>query len=144
MIADDRADTPHPYRAPMLALMLLAAMAGFGARAARDARRPNSSTACGCASCSRTLQQDAKFNYGAKAEVMARYLSLSDRVTGPQSKGVHDATILIWPEAAFPFFLTREPDALAQIAGLLNPGTELGHRRGARRPRLAERAHARL
>jgi apolipoprotein N-acyltransferase len=38
---------------------------------------------------------------------------------------VHDATILIWPEAAFPFFLTREPDALAQIAALLSPGTEL-------------------
>jgi len=26
---------------------------------------------------------------------------------------------LIWPESAFPFFLTREPDALAQIAMLL-------------------------
>jgi apolipoprotein N-acyltransferase len=32
---------------------------------------------------------------------------------------------LIWPEAAFPFFLTREPDALAQIAGLLKPSTVL-------------------
>jgi apolipoprotein N-acyltransferase len=38
---------------------------------------------------------------------------------------VHDFTHLIWPESAFPFFLTREPDALAQIAALLKPGTEL-------------------
>jgi apolipoprotein N-acyltransferase len=71
------------------------------------------------------LPQDAKFNYSAKAEVMERYLRLSDRATGPNSNGVRDVTHLIWPESAFPFFLTREPDALAQIAGLLKPGTEL-------------------
>jgi apolipoprotein N-acyltransferase len=33
--------------------------------------------------------------------------------------------VLIWPEAAFPFFLTREPDALAQIADLIRPNTQL-------------------
>jgi apolipoprotein N-acyltransferase len=32
---------------------------------------------------------------------------------------------LIWPESAFPFFLTREPDALSQITNLLKPSTEL-------------------
>jgi apolipoprotein N-acyltransferase len=71
------------------------------------------------------LQQDDKFNYSAKSEVMSRYLRLSDRATNPQSNGVHDVTHLIWPEAAFPFFLTREPDAMAQIATLLKPSTEL-------------------
>ena len=71
------------------------------------------------------LQQDVKFNYGAKAEVMQRYLTLSDRASGPQSTGVSDAKILIWPESAFPFFLTREADAMAQIAELLPKGTVL-------------------
>jgi len=71
------------------------------------------------------LPQDDKFNYSAKAQVMDRYLRLSDRATGPGSNGVHDVTHLIWPEAAFPFFLAREPDALAQIAALLKPSTEL-------------------
>jgi apolipoprotein N-acyltransferase len=56
---------------------------------------------------------------------MARYLRLSGRSTGPQSDGLSNVTHLIWPEAAFPFFLTREPDALAQIASLLSPKTEL-------------------
>ena len=56
---------------------------------------------------------------------MNRYLALSDRSTGPQSTGVRDVTHLIWPESAFPFFLTREPDALAQIAALLPQGTVL-------------------
>jgi apolipoprotein N-acyltransferase len=72
-----------------------------------------------------TLQQDVKFNYAAKAEVMQKYLTLSDRASGPQSTGVRDATILIWPESAFPFFLTREADAMAQIAELLPNGTVL-------------------
>ena len=65
------------------------------------------------------LQQDVRFNYSAKAEVMRKYLTLSDRASGPQSTGVRDASILIWPESAFPFFLTREADAMAQIADLL-------------------------
>jgi apolipoprotein N-acyltransferase len=71
------------------------------------------------------LQQDVKFNYAAKAEVMQKYLALSDRASGPQSTGVRDTSILIWPESAFPFFLTREADAMAQIADLLPKGTIL-------------------
>jgi apolipoprotein N-acyltransferase len=71
------------------------------------------------------LQQDVRFNYAAKAEVMQKYLTLSDRASGPQSTGVRDASILIWPESAFPFFLTREADAMAQIAELLPKGTVL-------------------
>ena len=38
------------------------------------------------------LQQDVKFNYSAKSAVMQKYLTLSDRSTGPQSTGVRDAT----------------------------------------------------
>src|SRR5262249_44801824 len=71
------------------------------------------------------LQQDEKFNYSAKQRVMSHYLQLSDRSSGPQSTGVPDATHLIWTESAFPFLLAREPDALAQIAELLPPGTVL-------------------
>jgi len=71
------------------------------------------------------LQQDEKFNYAQKQQVMSRYLALSDRPISPQSSGVRDVTHLIWPESAFPFFLTREADALTQIAGLLQPATIL-------------------
>ncbi len=124
VFADDPADTPHPYRAPVLALVLLAAMAGFGV--ARLATHPTRYVdGVKLRIMQPNVQQDARFNYSAKNEIMARYLRLSDRATGPQSNGVHDATALIWPESAFPFFLTREPDALAQIAALLKPHTEL-------------------
>src|SRR5471032_2304995 len=71
------------------------------------------------------LQQDVRFNYSAKAEVMQKYLTLSDRASGPQSTGVRDASILIWPESAFPFFLTREADAMVEIADLLPKNTVL-------------------
>jgi apolipoprotein N-acyltransferase len=56
---------------------------------------------------------------------MSHYLSLSDRATGPQSSGLREVTHLIWPESAFPFFLTREADAMKQIADMLPTGTVL-------------------
>src|SRR5262249_2640180 len=83
------------------------------------------------------VPQDAKFSYTNKAQVMQHYLALSDRASGAQSTGVRDVTHLIWPESAFPFFLAREPDALAQIAALLPPGTVLIT--GAARPAEVDR-----
>jgi len=124
VLADDPIDTPHPYRAPLIGLLILAAFAGYGA--ARLWTHPTTYVSgVKLRIIQPNLQQDEKFNYAAKEQVMARYLRLSDRTTGPQSGGVRDFTHLIWPESAFPFFLTREPDALSQIAGLLKPGTEL-------------------
>jgi apolipoprotein N-acyltransferase len=123
-LADDRADTRRPWLPVLMGALLLIALAAYGAMRLSQAptqfvdgvrlriMQPN-------------LPQDEKFNYGAKQQVMSRYLALSDRSTGPQSTGVRDVTHLIWPESAFPFFLTREPDALAQIAELLPPGTVL-------------------
>ncbi len=124
ILTDDRAVTRRPWIALTLAVAVLAAMGIYGTlRLAGHPTRfvdkvklrlmqPN-------------LKQDVKFNYAAKQAVMDKYLSLSDRATGPKSSGVRDATILIWPESAFPFFLAREADAMAQIANLLPQGTVL-------------------
>lgn len=71
------------------------------------------------------LPQDKKFRPEFRDDIMRRYLSVSDRATSPQANGIADATHLIWPESAFPFLLARDPAALAQIAGLLPPGTTL-------------------
>ncbi len=70
------------------------------------------------------LQQDVRFNYSAKAEVMKRYIDLSSR-PGAQSQGLAGITHLVWPESAFPFFLTHEADAFAEITSLLPPKTVL-------------------
>lgn len=112
-----------PWIAPVMALTLLVAMGIYGAL--RLSLQPTALTAVKLRIMQPNLQQDVKFNYAAKAEVMQKYLTLSDRASGPQSTGVRDTHILIWPESAFPFFLTREADALAQIAELLPQGTVL-------------------
>ncbi len=124
VLSDDVADTPHPRRAPLIGILILVALASYGV--ARLWQQPTEYVSgVKLRIMQPDLQQDQKFNYAAKAQIMERYLRLSDRATGPQSNGVRDATILIWPESAFPFFLTREPEALAQIAALLKPSTEL-------------------
>jgi apolipoprotein N-acyltransferase len=123
-LADDRTETRWAWLPLALAVAVLAGLGGFGAlRLASTPTRlvdgvhlrimqPN-------------LQQDIRFNYAAKQQVIDRYIALSDRVSGPHSLGARDATHLIWPESAFPFFLAREPDALAQITRLLRGGTVL-------------------
>jgi apolipoprotein N-acyltransferase len=112
------------WMAPGIAILLLIAMGIFGG--VRLKLQPTVSVAnVKLRIMQPNLQQDVKFNYSAKAEVMQRYVTLSDRASGPQSTGVRDASILIWPESAFPFFLTREPDVMAQIADLLPKGTVL-------------------
>jgi len=124
VLADDRADTRRPWLAPALSAAILASLAGFGAlrlqanpTAYVDGVRlrimqPN-------------LQQDEKFNYSQKQQVMRRYVALSGRPGGPGASGMRDVTHLIWPESAFPFFLTRDAEALAQIAALLPEGSVL-------------------
>ena len=114
----------RPWVAPVAAALVLAAMGVFGAvRLSHEPTRMLSKVHLRIMQ--PNLQQDVRFNYSAKAEVMRKYLTLSDRSTGPQSTGVRDATVLIWPESAFPFFLTREADAMAEIAALLPQGTVL-------------------
>ncbi|HYW64848.1 MAG TPA: apolipoprotein N-acyltransferase [Bradyrhizobium sp.] len=109
---------------PLAALALLVLMGIYGA--ARLSSHPTRQVAnVKLRIMQPNLAQDARFNYSAKPEVMRKYLALSDRATGPQSSGVRDVNVLIWPESAFPFFLTREADAMAQIAELLPKGTVL-------------------
>ncbi len=124
VLIDDSSRERKPWIAPAIALALLVAMGIFGG--VRLKLQPTSMVAnVKLRIMQPNLQQDVKFNYSAKAEVMQKYLTLSDRASGPQSTGVRDASILIWPESAFPFFLTREADAMAQIADLLPKGTVL-------------------
>ncbi len=124
VFADDRTDSRRPWLPIALGIAILAALATYGAW--RLGRTPTTFVDnVRLRIMQPNLQQDDKFNYSAKQRVMSHYLELSDRSTGPQSTGVRDATHLIWPESAFPFLLTREPDALAQIAALIPEGTVL-------------------
>ena len=124
VLTDDRTDTRRPWLPLALGVAILAVLATYGVW--RLGRTPTAFVDnVRLRIMQPNLQQDDKFNYRAKQRVMSHYLELSDRSTGPQSTGVRDVTHLIWPESAFPFLLTREPDALAQIAALIPEGTVL-------------------
>jgi len=71
------------------------------------------------------LAQDDKFRYENKDAILSRYLALSDRSHGPGHTGLSDVSVLIWPESAFPFILSHEPQALAEIGAALPAGTVL-------------------
>ena len=121
---DDRTDTRWPWLPLAIGVVVIAAMAGFGL--IRLARTPTQFVeGVRLRIIQPNLQQDVKFNYAAKQQIMDRYITLSNRASGPRSLGVREITHLIWPESAFPFFLARDPDALAQIAQLLQNGTVL-------------------
>jgi len=124
LLFDDPASSPARFAPPVAALCLLVCLFGYG-----TLRLSSTPTAFVPGVHLRIMQpnlpQDDKFNYAARKSVMERYVALSDRATGPDAMGIKDVTHLIWPESAFPFFLTRQPDALAQIADLLGPRTVL-------------------
>jgi apolipoprotein N-acyltransferase len=124
ILADPLGAARRPWLLPAISVLLLTAMAAFGLHrlsttevqmvdgARLRIMQPN-------------LPQDDKFRPSAKQKVMRLYTSLSERASGPEHSGLRDVTHLIWPESAFPFFLEREPDALATIADLLPPGVVL-------------------
>jgi apolipoprotein N-acyltransferase len=120
---DDRSESRWPRLPLMLAVAALVALTAFGT--VRLARAPTRFVeGVHLRIMQPNLQQDVRFNYAAKQQVLDRYIALSESAGAPAA-GAGDVTHLIWPESAFPFFLTREPDALAQIARLLHGSTVL-------------------
>jgi apolipoprotein N-acyltransferase len=137
VLADDRKESKR-WLAPTLSAAVLAALAAFGA--GRLLAIPTTFVdGVRLRIMQPNLPQDEKFNYSHKQEVMSRYVALSQ-----SSGGLRDVTHLIWPESAFPFFLTREADALAEIAALLPQDSVLitGAVRAAEAPPEAPIRHA--
>jgi apolipoprotein N-acyltransferase len=111
-------DSPRRWRPVIAACAVLAVLAGFGAARLALAGQ-DSATNVRVRIMQPNIAQDDKFRPSAKDQIMARYLALSDRRTSPERSGMADVDVLIWPESAFPFFLAKTPDALAQIGALL-------------------------
>ena len=106
-LIDDRARTTWPWLPFVVSILLLAASGGYGAWRL-DQHPTQFVSGVKLRLMQPNLQQDVKFNYAAKDDVLARYMAF-----------------LIWPESAFTFFLTREPAELAKIANFLPPQTTL-------------------
>jgi apolipoprotein N-acyltransferase len=123
-LTDDRAEARWPWLPLALGIAVLVVLGGYGA--VRLVRTPTQLVdKVHLRIMQPNLQQDVRFNYAAKKEVMNRYVTLSDRSTGPDASGMKGVTHLIWPESPFPFLLTHEADALEQITQLLPEGAVL-------------------
>ncbi|ACK51809.1 apolipoprotein N-acyltransferase [Methylocella silvestris BL2] len=105
------------------ALLALAALFGFGAwrLAASPAPAPQV-PGVAIKIIQPNLAQDDKYRPEYKREIVERYLQLS--ALSPEAKS-NDLTLLVWPESAFPFILSRDPEAMAQIGEALPPGVIL-------------------
>ena len=102
-LTDDRGETRRPWLPVVLGIALLFGLGAFGVvRLARTPTRLVDSVHLRIMQ--PNLQQDVRFNYAAKQQVMDRYIALSDRAAGPQSLGARDATHLIWPEIRLSVF----------------------------------------
>ncbi len=128
-----------PWIAPVAALSLLVAMGVYGA--VRLSLQPTALTRVKLRIMQPNLQQDAKFNYAAKAEVMQKYLTLSDRASGPQSTGVKRRPDPDLAGIGFPVL----PDARGRRDGADRRSAAQGHRAdhrlGARARGAARRPH---
>src|ERR1700729_610463 len=70
-------------------------------------------------------QDDASFSPENKQAILRRYFDLSERATSSDRSGIRDVTHLIWPESAFPFIVSRDPQALSEIVDFLGSGATL-------------------
>jgi apolipoprotein N-acyltransferase len=123
-LADGPSEISRGWLAPLLALVVLAALALFGSW--RLSATPTAFVeGVNLRLMQPNLQQDSKFNYSAKDQVMSHYLHLSARQTEQRPDGLAHVTHLIWPESAFPFYLSSEPEALAQLGAMLPEGAVL-------------------
>ncbi|MDB5641831.1 MAG: acyltransferase [Hyphomicrobiales bacterium] len=59
--------------------------------------------------------QDANFRPDRRDEILSHYLEASTGASATFPGGLAEVTHLVWPESAFPFFLARDPHALATI-----------------------------
>lgn len=71
------------------------------------------------------ILQSVKWQAGSGNFVLDRLISLSEARSGPDNPGLVAVTHLIWPESAFPFYLSENPEALARIARMLPANTTL-------------------
>src|SRR5208282_1792114 len=71
------------------------------------------------------ISQGASFAPENRDAILRRYFGLSGRSANGGALGARDVTHLIWPESAFPFILSRDAQALGDIADFLRGGVTL-------------------
>ncbi len=111
------------WRPTLAALAALAVIVGYGGlRLSRPVPR-------GAPAIVRIMQPglrpDKEFSAENKDAIVDHYIALSRQDDPAKRVSLADVTMLVWPESAFPFILTREPPELAKIGAALPAKTSL-------------------
>ena len=72
-----------------------------------------------------SIDQSEKWQAENEAEIFRRFVDLSSSPNPADGRDLGSITHVIWPESAFPFYLTDRPDALATLAAMLPDGVTL-------------------
>ena len=99
-------------------LILLVALTAFGAQRLAGASDKNVA-GVKIRIMQPNVPQDDRFRIENKDQILDQYLRLSAQPSAQAPNGLSDVTHLIWPESAFPFILSRDPDSLARISRAL-------------------------
>ena len=106
-----------------LAVLLVAAQTGYGAF--RLATAPQAAEGPTIRIMQPAIDQRDKLAIGNELSVVETYLKVSATAPDGEKSGLEGIDYLIWPESAFPFLLTEQPEVIAAIADLLPDGTTL-------------------
>ena len=71
------------------------------------------------------IRPDINFSIANRHEIVSHYIDLSQQDDTAKGVKLSDVTMLVWPESAFPFILTQDPDELTRIGAALPPNTTL-------------------
>jgi len=71
------------------------------------------------------VQQKDKWRPENRSAILGQYLRMSAAGNKQEPSGLAGIDMLIWPEAALPFLMAREPFVMSAIANMLPPGTVL-------------------
>jgi apolipoprotein N-acyltransferase len=125
-------DFGQRWRAPLLAMLLVAVLTGFGlARLsasgglAFDERRMPATADVRLRIMQPNVAQHDKEIGKRGAELLDNYLKLSGLAPSAPGTGPGEVTHIIWPEAPLPFILDREPRALDALTRFLTPRATL-------------------
>jgi apolipoprotein N-acyltransferase len=124
---DRKAARWEVYRVPLpvvAAVLAFAGICGFGA-VRLSAPPPKLVAGVSLRIMQPNLAQDEKFRPENGAKILARYLALSARGAEKSRSGLDGIDLLVWPESAFPFILSRSGWALAEIGEALPKNTVL-------------------